>query len=165
MTTLLDAGPLVAILNAEDAHHEWAVDHARRLGAPFLTCEAVLSEAHFLLQDTPGGRSRLIEIAESDRLRVPFSYTAHAGRVHDLVRTYSDLPASSRSTATFGFIRNTVARPFPCSCRRPTGRECEADRRNELSEQWEQDRPDEVPKTPQTISGPPVFSSVSLLPN
>lgn len=94
MTTLLDAGPLVAILNAEDAHHEWAVDHARRLGAPFLTCEAVLSEAHFLLQDTPGGRSRLIEIAESDRLRVPFSYTAHAGRVHDLVRTYSDLPAS-----------------------------------------------------------------------
>ena len=24
----------------------------------------------------------------------PFSYTAHAGRVHDLVRIYSDLPAS-----------------------------------------------------------------------
>ena len=101
MKTLLDAGPLVAILNAEDAHHEWAVDHARRLEAPFLTCEAVLSEAHFLLQDTPGGRSRLIEIAESDRLRVPFSYTAHTGRVHDLVRTYSDLPASFADARVF----------------------------------------------------------------
>ena len=71
MTTLLDAGPLVSILNTEDAHHD--VHHARRLDAPFLTCEAVLSEAHFLLQDTAGGRSRLIEIAESDRLQGPFS--------------------------------------------------------------------------------------------
>ena len=82
------------VLSSRSSTPKMHVDHARRLEAPFLTCEAVLSEAHFLLQDTPGGRSRLIEIAESDRLRVPFSYTAHAGRVHDLVRAYSDLPAS-----------------------------------------------------------------------
>jgi predicted nucleic acid-binding protein len=94
MKTLLDTGPLVSILNTEDAHHEWAVHHARRLDAPFLTSEAVLSEAHFLLQDTPGGRRRLIEIAESDQLQVPFSYAHHAGRVNELMRTYSDLPMS-----------------------------------------------------------------------
>lgn len=94
MTTLLDVGPLVAILNAEDAYHEWAVQHAHRLEAPFLTCEAVLSEAHFLLQDTVEGRSRLIEIADSDRLQVPFSYAHHARRVNHLMRTYSDLPMS-----------------------------------------------------------------------
>jgi predicted nucleic acid-binding protein len=94
MTTLLDAGPLVAVLNSKDAYHEWAVRHARRLDAPVLSCEAVLSEAHFLLQDTAGGRRRLIEIAESDQLQVPFSYANHAGRVNELMRTYSDLPMS-----------------------------------------------------------------------
>lgn len=68
--------------------------HARGLDAPLLTCEAVLSEAHFLLQDTAGGRRRLIEIAESARLHVPFSYTRHAGRGNGLMRTYSDFPTS-----------------------------------------------------------------------
>lgn len=94
MTTLLDTGPLVSVLNRRDTHHQWAVHHAGQLSAPFLTCEAVLSEAHFLLQDTPGGRSRLIEIMASDRIQVSFSYVDHAARVHELMRTYSDLPMS-----------------------------------------------------------------------
>lgn len=73
MTILLDAGPLVAILNSQEAHHHWAVRQARQLDAPFLTCEAVLSEAHFLLQDTPGAQGRLIELTDTDRIEVPFS--------------------------------------------------------------------------------------------
>lgn len=92
MTTLLDTGPLVSILNRRDTYHQWASYHAGRLNAPFLTCEAVFSEAHFLLQDTPGGRSHLVEIMASDRIQVSFSYADHAARVHELMRTYSDLP-------------------------------------------------------------------------
>lgn len=30
----------------------------------------------------------------SDRLRVSFSYADHASRIHELMRTYSDLPMS-----------------------------------------------------------------------
>ncbi|PSQ86597.1 MAG: pilus assembly protein [Bacteroidetes bacterium QS_3_64_15] len=94
MTTLLDTGPLVSVLNRRDTHHQWASYHAGRRSAPFLTCEAVLSEAHFLLQDAPGGRSRLIEIMTSDRMQVSFAYADHASRVQELMRTYSDLPMS-----------------------------------------------------------------------
>lgn len=94
MTTLLDTGPLVSVLNRRDTYHQWASYHAGRLSAPFLTCEAVLSEAQFLLRDTPGGRSRLIEIMASDRIQVSFSYADHAAQVHELMRTYSDLPTS-----------------------------------------------------------------------
>lgn len=94
MTTLLDTGPLVAILNARDAHHDWAVERAGQLDAPFLTCEAVLSECHFLLEGPPNGQSRLLELTASDRIDIPFSYADHAGRVNHLMRTYSDLPMS-----------------------------------------------------------------------
>lgn len=94
MTILLDAGPLIALINARDAHHRWAVRQARQLKAPFLTCEAVLSEAHFLLQNTPGGRERLVELTDTDRIEIPFSYAAHTNRVNDLMRTYADLPMS-----------------------------------------------------------------------
>jgi predicted nucleic acid-binding protein len=94
MTTLLDAGPLVAILNARDAQHRWAVRQAGQLDPPFMTCEAVLSEAHFLLRDHPGGQRRLVELMASDRVQVSFSYADHAGRVHGLMRTYGDLPMS-----------------------------------------------------------------------
>jgi predicted nucleic acid-binding protein len=69
MTTLLDTGPLVS-------------------------CEAVVSEAHFLLSDVPSGPQRLLDLLDRDVIRFPFSYATHAGRVHDLMRTYSDQPMS-----------------------------------------------------------------------
>jgi len=94
MTVLLDAGPLVALLNRRDAHHDWAVRRARQLEAPLSTCEAALSEAHFLLQDVPDGREKLIALSSSDRIRCSFSYADHAERVNDLMRTYADVPMS-----------------------------------------------------------------------
>lgn len=94
MKTLLDTGPLVAILDAQDSHHDWAVRHAGQLKAPFLTCEAVFSEAHFLLSDPPGAQNRLLELMASDRIEISFSYADHASRVHALMRTYSDQPMS-----------------------------------------------------------------------
>lgn len=94
MTTLLDAGPLVAYLYQGDQHHDWATQQASRLSAPFLTCEAVLSEADFLLSDAPSGTERLLELLDRDVIHVPFSYARQAGRVNDLMRTYSDLPMS-----------------------------------------------------------------------
>lgn len=96
MTTLLDAGPLVAYLYRGDQHHEWAKQQASQLSPPFLTCEAVLSEANFLLSGLPSGTERLLELLDRDAVRVSFSlsYTHHAGRVHDLMRSYSDLPMS-----------------------------------------------------------------------
>lgn len=113
MTTLLDTGPLVAILNARDAHHDWAVECAGQLDAPFLTCEAVFSEAHFLLEDPPNGQSRLLELMVSDRIDAPFSYADHARRVNHLMRTYSDLPMSFADDSDFRVYQKHGDQPIP----------------------------------------------------
>lgn len=47
-----DIGFLVAFVNRNDRHHEWAVRLAGGIHEPLLTCEAVLAEAAFHLQST-----------------------------------------------------------------------------------------------------------------
>jgi len=93
--TLIDTGPLVALIDRRDEHHAWAVRQANQLDAPFYTCEGVLGEAHFLLRErTREGNETLIELVERERLDVFFSYADHAGRIHELMRTYADQPMS-----------------------------------------------------------------------
>lgn len=47
---IVDTGYLVALLNGEDEHHAWAADLIPRLRGPWLTAEACISEAVFLLE-------------------------------------------------------------------------------------------------------------------
>ena len=53
---LLDTGPLIAILDRRDAHHNWAWDQFDAIDPPLLTCEAVLTEACFLARARPARR-------------------------------------------------------------------------------------------------------------
>jgi len=39
-TVVVDTGPIVALLDADEAHHEWARRQFDTLAAPLLTCEA-----------------------------------------------------------------------------------------------------------------------------
>jgi len=49
---IADTGFLVAFANANDKHHAWAVQIAADVAEPLLTCEAVLAETAFHLQNT-----------------------------------------------------------------------------------------------------------------
>jgi predicted nucleic acid-binding protein len=49
---IADTGFLVAFGNRNDRYHEWAVELARQVTEPLLTCEAVLAEAAFHLQNS-----------------------------------------------------------------------------------------------------------------
>ena len=53
-TVVVDTGPLIALLDRDDSHHSWARDRFAELRPPLLTCEAVLSEASFLLARVGG---------------------------------------------------------------------------------------------------------------
>ena len=46
-TLLLDTGPLVAYLSANDQQHTWAIDLLEGADLPLLSCEAVIAEAYF----------------------------------------------------------------------------------------------------------------------
>jgi uncharacterized protein len=49
---IADTGFLVAFANANDKHHAWASDLAAGFTEPLLTCEAVLAETAFHLEDS-----------------------------------------------------------------------------------------------------------------
>ena len=45
MKYIADAGALIALMNQDDQHHDWAVTTLAQLPRPWLVCEAVLAEA------------------------------------------------------------------------------------------------------------------------
>lgn len=91
---LLDTGPLVAWLDADDQWHQVAVDLARDLHPPFVTCESVLTEACFLLQRLPRAIDQLSRWISSDYIQVSFHLSAESPEVFRLMKKYHELPMS-----------------------------------------------------------------------
>jgi predicted nucleic acid-binding protein len=83
------------MLNRKDQWHRWAVDCSKRLPAPWNTCEAVLSEAFYLLSDVPNGAEMLVKLASTPGvLRFPFAFLPRSSEVLRTIIKYRDLPAS-----------------------------------------------------------------------
>jgi predicted nucleic acid-binding protein len=91
-TTLIDTGPIVALLNKRDHHHDWAMETLSRLTPPLLTCAAVLSEAAYLLRRTPGGSVSVVEMSERQFLRPSFRLEDEASAVKNLLARYGNVP-------------------------------------------------------------------------
>jgi predicted nucleic acid-binding protein len=89
---LADTGPIVAYLNGRDRHHAWAVGVFKQLRPPLLTCEAVLSEAVFLLRLAPGGGDRVMDLVARGVLEVRFDLQREVAAVTGLLRRYRTLP-------------------------------------------------------------------------
>lgn len=90
MRVLLDTGPLVAMLYRREQHHAWTLEQASTLQRPFYSCEAVITEAHFLLGRVPQGTNRLIELIARGVVDLSFSYAAHRVRVDELMLSFAD---------------------------------------------------------------------------
>ncbi len=91
---LLDTGPLVALLSDRDQHHGWAKLQWAQAATPLLTCEAVLSEACFLLRATPGGSAAVMELLRRSVVEVAFHLGDHAEPIAHLLRKYANVPMS-----------------------------------------------------------------------
>ena len=65
---IVDAGPLVAILNRLDSHHRECHEQGLELPRPFLTTWPVIAEAAWLLRKTPGGVSGLLKMVSEGLL-------------------------------------------------------------------------------------------------
>ena len=92
---LIDAGPLVAVLNRRDRWHEWAVEVLSGLTEPLVTCDAVLSEAVFLLRHQGhGGVEKLCAMIERGLVRSENAFSEYSDAVVAMLRKYDDLPIS-----------------------------------------------------------------------
>jgi predicted nucleic acid-binding protein len=67
---ILDTGPLVGALDSDDQWHEWAAKEFAAIRQPAVTCDAVISEACFLLRGTPDSRGKIFALIERGILRV-----------------------------------------------------------------------------------------------
>ena len=91
---LLDTGPLVAFLNQRDRYHDWALAQWGQIAPPLLTCEAVLSEACFLLGAAPNGSDAVVQMLERKIITVSFHLSGHIQPVAKLLAKYSSVPMS-----------------------------------------------------------------------
>jgi uncharacterized protein len=86
MNAIADTGFLVALLEARDQHHTWAVEIAEEIRWPVLTCESVLSETAFHVRSS----ELPLEMLQSGMLRLAFDLTDQLEHLHDLARRYAD---------------------------------------------------------------------------
>lgn len=91
---VIDAGPIVALLNDREEHHRWAIGVAQELDTSFVTSEVALSEAFFLLADEPRGTEALLGLLERESIGVMCMSQDHMGAIAKLMRRYADQPMS-----------------------------------------------------------------------
>jgi len=113
---LVDAGPLVALIHADDQHHDRCKAVLRSLREPMTTVWLAFTEAMYLLNFSWRAQEALWEMLERGVLLLPLDST-DVPRMRQLMEKYKDLPmdladaalvrvaerersvASSRSTA------------------------------------------------------------------
>jgi predicted nucleic acid-binding protein len=91
---ILDTGPLVALLNRRDSHHEWAKILWAETEAPLLSCEPVIAEACFLLRNLGRGPAAVVELVRRGAVTIAFSLRDESAAIIRLLERYSDVPIS-----------------------------------------------------------------------
>jgi uncharacterized protein len=86
MKGIADSGFVVAFGNRDDRFHAWAVDLAKTVTEPLLTCEAVLAEAAFQL----GSASLVLSLLENKLLEVAFDCSRNLEQLQELAKRYAD---------------------------------------------------------------------------
>lgn len=91
---LLDTGPLVSFLASGLRHHLWTVEQWKRLRAPLLTCEPVLTEAAFLLTREGRDADAIFELLERGVIRIAISVQEEQADLRVLMHRYRSRPMS-----------------------------------------------------------------------
>ena len=108
-TVIVDTGPIVALLDADERHHAWARTQFESLSAPLLTCESVLSETCFLLRRTGADASMPVSLVRRGALRVVDAVGSEerAEAVASLIRRYENVPMSLADACLVDILERT----------------------------------------------------------
>ncbi len=90
---IVDTDAIVAVLSEEDSLHKVASAKFDELPKPFYTCEAVLSEACFLVKSSKR-RREVLKLFDQGVIKMAFSFNDEIARVAALMEKYSDVPMS-----------------------------------------------------------------------
>jgi predicted nucleic acid-binding protein len=86
LRAITDTGFPVAFANRRDLHFAWAYSLAVQIHEPLLTCEAVLAETAFQLQDS----ALVLRMLDTGLVRLAFDLESHRAEVATLAQRYAD---------------------------------------------------------------------------
>jgi hypothetical protein len=89
---LVDAGPLVALVDADDQHHTPCMRALSAMDEPLATVWPAFTEAMYLLRDLARGQDAVWEMIERGAVQVLPLGMADVARMRALMRKYADLP-------------------------------------------------------------------------
>nr|VFJ61883.1 MAG: Predicted nucleic acid-binding protein, contains PIN domain [Candidatus Kentron sp. FW] len=91
---IVDTGPLVALLNRHDIHHQWIKERMAAIQPPMLTCEAVVSETCFLLGRNGGNPATMLQLLDIGLVNMAFELSGETRSIRLLMEKYADTPMS-----------------------------------------------------------------------
>ena len=86
MKAIADTGFILAYASKNDEHHQWALDLAKGITEPFLTCEAVLAESAFQL----GSSRYALSLIADGMLQISFECSQNVEQLVELATRYQD---------------------------------------------------------------------------
>ena len=86
---IVDTGPLIAFLNRRDRQHAWAAEQFGSRAPPLLTCEAVLSEAAYLVRGLAGGPQAVLELVARGVVKPTFRLQDEISAVKAILKRYA----------------------------------------------------------------------------
>ncbi|HEX9148650.1 MAG TPA: PIN domain-containing protein [Thermoanaerobaculia bacterium] len=110
---LVDAGPLVALIHADDRHHASCRDALEQIRESLATVWPVITEAMYLLDFSRQAQDALWRLLERDAVKILPLDAADVPRMRELMRKYRDLPMDLADAALVRVAeRERVSRVF-----------------------------------------------------
>lgn len=110
---LIDAGPLVALIHADDRHHKSCKEALKKIREPLGTVWPAFTEAMYLLGFSSRAQDALWRLLEAEAFKILSLETSDAPRMRELMRKYKDLPMDLADAALVRVAeREKIARVF-----------------------------------------------------
>jgi len=109
---LLDAGPLVAIIDVTDQHHAACTATLKTIRQPMATVWPVLSEAMYLLADVPRLQEGIWEMIVRGTVSLLPLGPGDVPRIRELMKQYADLPMDLAGAALIHVAEREHIRQF-----------------------------------------------------
>jgi len=110
---LVDAGPLVALIDTGDRHHERCREATRSIAAPLGTTWPVLTEAMYLLSFSWRAQDTLWDTIQNGGLELLPLASGDVPRMRQLMHKYRDLPMDLADAALVAIAeRERISRIF-----------------------------------------------------
>ncbi|MCA1622568.1 MAG: pilus assembly protein [Acidobacteria bacterium] len=83
---IADTGVIVGLIYEKDQWHEWAFEQSKHIVPPFFTCETVITEVCFLLQNIKDGEQSILGMIADGFLQIDFRLSMEAASVKSLIK-------------------------------------------------------------------------------